>query len=318
MSYATGTTHYNLPQTVGTDKRDWFDTNQAFSDIDEALYGAVQSAEQSASDIAALKSRMDTAESDIDILEGDVSGLKTSVTAHGQSIIENATEINDVRQDTEDMIVAKELTAAQMDSSTEVLNAGTYFRYNDVLYRVTQAIAVGDTIVPNVNCNATNVATEIMAIQPTGTIGELTDLTTTDKSSIVAAINEVNQTVSEVGILADLTTTDKSSAVAAINEVNSTLNDLTRSKVTTMAAITTNPYTAPCDGYLSVTARGVGNTSKVNVQDSAGSTIFFVSHKGTTAETEYTNLFIKKGMILTLVTSATGTGNGANFFGLDG
>ena len=45
MSYAHGTSHYNLPQTVGTDKRDWFDTNQAFANVDADLYAAKTGAE---------------------------------------------------------------------------------------------------------------------------------------------------------------------------------------------------------------------------------------------------------------------------------
>ena len=52
--YANGTTHYNLPQTVGTDKRDWTDTNQAFADIDAALYTASETASSAASDIVTL------------------------------------------------------------------------------------------------------------------------------------------------------------------------------------------------------------------------------------------------------------------------
>ncbi len=44
MSYEYGTTHFNLPQTIGSDKRDWSDTNQAFADVDAALYGAVSDA----------------------------------------------------------------------------------------------------------------------------------------------------------------------------------------------------------------------------------------------------------------------------------
>ena len=37
MSYANGTPNFNLPQTVGSDKRDWADTNQAFLAVDTAL-----------------------------------------------------------------------------------------------------------------------------------------------------------------------------------------------------------------------------------------------------------------------------------------
>jgi len=38
-----------------------------------------------------------------------------------------------------------------------------YFRYNDILYKTTAVINVGETIVPNTNCAATNIATELEA-----------------------------------------------------------------------------------------------------------------------------------------------------------
>ena len=54
-------------------------------------------------------------------------------------------------------------------------------------------------------------------------IGTLSNLTTTDKDSIVDAINEVN---ANVGDLSSLTTTAKTSSVAAINEVNSSVGSV--------------------------------------------------------------------------------------------
>ena len=48
-------------------------------------------------------------------------------------------------------------------------------------------------------------------------IGDLTSLTTSEKSSVVGAVNEV---VSDIGDLSTLTTTEKSSIVGAVNEVN--------------------------------------------------------------------------------------------------
>ena len=46
--------------------------------------------------------------------------------------------------------------------------------------------------------------------------GSLATLTTTDKASIVGAINELD---AEIGDIGTLTTTDKTSIVAAINEI---------------------------------------------------------------------------------------------------
>lgn len=57
-------------------------------------------------------------------------------------------------------------------------------------------------------------------------IGDLTQLTTTDKLSIVNAINEVNSESSSVGDLQNLTTTDKTNIVSAINEVNTKANTI--------------------------------------------------------------------------------------------
>lgn len=68
-------------------------------------------------------------------------------------------------------------------------------------------------------------------------IGSLEDLTTTDKSDIVSAINEVNANIGNIpaiGDLADLDTTVKSDLVSAINEVN-TNTDTNTSNITTNA-----------------------------------------------------------------------------------
>lgn len=48
-------------------------------------------------------------------------------------------------------------------------------------------------------------------------VGNLTELTTTEKTSVVSAVNEV---VGDIGDLSSLTTSEKSSIVGAVNEVN--------------------------------------------------------------------------------------------------
>ena len=75
MSYSNGTAHYNLPQTVGSDKRDWFDTNEAFRELDSAVASAVAgvegisgSVETLTSDVNALDERVGIAEENIGIL----------------------------------------------------------------------------------------------------------------------------------------------------------------------------------------------------------------------------------------------------------
>lgn len=173
MSYVTGTTHYNLPQTVGTDKRDWADTNQAFADIDAAIYGAVEDVATASTDISGLKDRMDTAEGNITQVQSDITGLDGRLTTAEQTIVAQGNEIGDVKSDTQDMICAYNEPTA---TSTHNYDVGDYFRYNDVLYRATQSITIGDTIVPDTNCTTTNVTTEILNIDDLS--GDVTQLQT--------------------------------------------------------------------------------------------------------------------------------------------
>jgi len=70
------------------------------------------------------------------------------------------------------------------------------------------------------------------------TVGKIADLTTTEKGSVVGAVNELD---AEVGTLADLMTTEKTNLVGAINEVDANVGaveDLeTEDKSNTVVAI---------------------------------------------------------------------------------
>lgn len=161
MSYTTGTTNYDLPQYVGTDTPSWTDTNEGFAELDSAVGGAVSTLGAVGDRVTALETTVTgdggvtetitSIQSDITTLNGTVSGHTTSITNLG-------IEVDDVRSDCEDMITANEEASA---TSTTAYAVDDYFRYNDVLYKCTVAIGVGDTIVPNTNCEATNVVTEL-------------------------------------------------------------------------------------------------------------------------------------------------------------
>ena len=158
MSYQTGTTHYNLPQTTGTDKRDWADTNQAFADVDAALYGAATAASGAATDVAGALTRIGTLETKMSSAETAITGLEGAVNTQGTAISGLTTEVADVRTDITDNICAvKEATA----TATYAHAVGEYFYYNDILYKTTTAIAINDTIVPNTNCKAVTIVTEV-------------------------------------------------------------------------------------------------------------------------------------------------------------
>lgn len=203
MSSASVTEFYGLTQYVGTDKPSFTDNNEAFQKVDEDLHEVVQSSESQAEtisglqeDVGSLGDRVTAAEGDIDDAEIAIGALQNKETLQDNAIAA-------VKAAALDMVCAYNEAAAQ---STHAYAVGDFFRYQDVLYKATAAIAIDDTIVPNVNCSATNVTEELLAIISTGAVdstaragiealtlvvGNLADLTTTDKTSIVNAINEV-------------------------------------------------------------------------------------------------------------------------------
>ena len=75
----------------------------------------------------------------------------------------------------------------------------------------------------------------------TAGIGTLSNLTTTAKTDLVSAINEIDAEAAKIGTLTDLTTTAKTSLVAAINEVDGDVGNLssltTTAKTSSVAAI---------------------------------------------------------------------------------
>lgn len=207
MSYEHGTPHYNLPQTVGSDTRDWFDTNEAFADIDAAIYSAGQTAETAAQDLDGVKSDVQSLK-DADIaMTGRVDGIEGRVGASEQAITRLQQDVADVDTDLMDAICA--IKEASATAAYQHLT-GTFFWYNDTLYKATADIGVGNQIVPDTNCSTTNITTELLAgggevvdstaragvAANSAKIGDLTQLTTDDKTDLVAAINEL---VSKIG-----------------------------------------------------------------------------------------------------------------------
>ena len=97
--------------------------------------------------------------------------------------------------------------------------AGDWLLWNGTLYKVSQDIAVNEAYVDGYNLDRYTVElfiddlrTEIINIT-----GDPDNLSTADKTNLVAAINEL---VTNIGDLANLNTTDTSNLVAAINEIN--------------------------------------------------------------------------------------------------
>ena len=242
MSYQNGTPHFNLPQTVGTDKRDWFDTNEAFAELDGAVYSASNTAQtaseglvQTNENVSALEDRVETTEGDITQLKADVDTAEENIGINATAISGLQTHVDDVEQDLSDMITAYEEATATASMSH---NVGDYFRYNDTLWITTITIRVGDTIVPNVNCMSTNVMARVKALEGQG--GGQTPLASSvlydnqtsglTATNVQAAIDEIDGTLDtavggvqsnaqHIGDMTLLETTSKTDLVSAINEV---------------------------------------------------------------------------------------------------
>lgn len=243
--YANGTPHYNLPQTVGTDKRDWADTNQAFADVDADLHTAVETASSAAGSVAGLAVTVAHLGDAQITFQHDLDDLELTVGQQGNAITANANRIEEVEDDALDMICAVDEGTAQV--ATVAVAEGKYFRYNNVMYQATTNIAIGDTIVPNTNCRATNVATELENITPGG---EVIDVT---------ARAGVAENATHIGTMANLQTTDKTSLVAAINEVLSQIGGggMPELDFANKVDIGTTSYTTLKAGAVFI----VGNTS---------------------------------------------------------
>lgn len=103
--------------------------------------------------------------------------------------------------------------------------AGDWLIWNNNLYKVSQNINVNEAYVVGYNIDRYSVELfikdYIAALE--NKLGDLNDLDTTDKSNLVAAINELYAAIgvlsTNIGNLNDLKTMDKDSVVDAINEV---------------------------------------------------------------------------------------------------
>lgn len=153
MSHTNQTANYHLPQFIGTDKPAWLvDFNQAMSDIDTQM-----KANETASGTAEADAQ--SALSGVTALNSQVGGIQTSVTA-----LETQAPLDEAQIETNRQNIA---TNAQ--NIVDLDNR------------------MGHTSISGIGDGSATGA--IKAVDDK--VGDLADLDTTDKSSIVDAINEV-------------------------------------------------------------------------------------------------------------------------------
>lgn len=162
MGSTNFTTHYDIPLPLGSDKTTPMDYNESMQTVDTALFEAHGNASSAIAGLEITNGNVAQNAEDIDALEGRMTTAEGTLVTQGNAINNLNLEVADVRADGQDMICAYKEASAQ---STHNYVAGDYFIYNDVLYKATETINAGDTIVPDTNCTTTNVVTEIKTVK---------------------------------------------------------------------------------------------------------------------------------------------------------
>ncbi|MBP5773775.1 MAG: hypothetical protein J6W35_06865 [Eubacterium sp.] len=77
----------NLPQTIGSDHRDWFDTNESFLDLDTKLKTLWDDSGSAASAIDALQELTATLQTDLTSLEGTVDTHTSALSTINEALV---------------------------------------------------------------------------------------------------------------------------------------------------------------------------------------------------------------------------------------
>lgn len=165
MSHTNETTNYNLPQFLTSDKPAWLtDINNAFSDIDTAIYAAQSKADTAYNDAGNAQTDATTAINNAAAADAKGSGAIAS--------IETAFD------------------------PTTIYSVGAKVMYNSLLYRCIVAVVTPGPWTGSDNWERITVDSLIATTD--SKIGSLTSLATSDKTSIVNAVNEVNGKINDI------------------------------------------------------------------------------------------------------------------------
>ena len=242
MSYTQTTEFYGIPLPQETDLVNPMDDNDAKERIDTDLHSAVQNASSAVETANSASDAAAAATSSLEELSGIVNTEKGKLTALTARVTAAENEISDVRSDSNDMICAfNEPTA----TSTHAYAIGDYFIYNNVLYKATSAIAISDTIVPNTNCAATNVTTEIDAINTALSVKKVT-ITADGVKTLSTLLAELASAISGLTINKELTKLIISSSVFDYSSTEDTYTNISVTStnvVTTLVKVDASPVT---------------------------------------------------------------------------
>lgn len=159
MSHTNSTTNYGLPQFLTSDKPAWLtDVNNAFSDIDTAVYNAQTKADTAFTDAGNAQLDATTAINNASAADAKGSGALASIET-------------------------------TFDPTT-IYSVGAKVIYNSLLYRCIVAVTTPGPWTGSDNWERITVDSLISTTD--SKIGQLTSLSTSDKTSIVNAVNELN------------------------------------------------------------------------------------------------------------------------------
>lgn len=218
MGHTNTTPNYNLPQFLTSDKPAWLtDINNAFSDIDTAINTAQTKADSAYNNAGTAQADATTAINNAATADAKGAGAIASIEA-------------------------------TFDPTT-IYSVGAKVIYNNLLYRCIVAVVTPGPWTGSDNWERTTVDTLISTTD--SKIGQLTSLSTSDKTSIVNAMNEVNGKVGNLHI----------------KKIQcGTVNMDTTSKTVSLSGFTSTPY-------VSLTCIAFGKVAWISNHSASGFTI---------------------------------------------
>lgn len=174
MAYTNETTHFGFPLPLGTDLTVPMDYNESLEAADTALFEAQTNAAGAVGTAGNALTIANEAKTEAASATATANSATATANAAATAANQAVADVAEAKDDALDMIcaVVEETATAQYKHEPTAGGLNYYFRYNDILYKTTATINVGDTIVPNTNCEATNVSTELEAGAPV-VIGEV-------------------------------------------------------------------------------------------------------------------------------------------------
>lgn len=142
MSFAQGTLHYNLPITIGSDKRTWFDTNEAFIAIDAAIWEASQSASAATTAVEALTTQVGTLSESVQTVANAYTALSGSVNTLSEVVQGHTLNIQQLQTATANK--ADSVAIADAYNPNLTYSVGDVVMYDGQRYKCITAVTTGE------------------------------------------------------------------------------------------------------------------------------------------------------------------------------